>query len=280
MIATWVLALVLAGAPRVTASDDARVDARAVANGLEARVGEAAESWSITLEGAPTGVRFRASAPGRALVEQTVEVPQGSAEERAIAVASAVAFAIEQALPVSESGGDEDEAHVRGGRAGGTAAWMVTLGAQVAAGVRPPASPSGGLELGGGRWFGSQRRVRATLSVGWLHARRGGLAVHAAQPAAQVDVGTAIGTRWWIGGGVRVGATAAWALDRARARGSALYGRIPAMAEVQLSDRWFARGMLGVELRTPVLRFRGVADQLRWGRVRPVAGFAIGANLP
>lgn len=280
MSATLLLALVLAGAPRVTATDEARVDADAVAKGLAARVGDAAEPWTITLEAAPNGVHFRATAPGRGLVEQTVEVPQGSEEERAIAVASALAFAIEQAPTLQGSADDSS-------RPGGAVEprslvppWMVTLGAEAAVGVRAPVDPSGGIELGGGRWVGSEQLFRVSLSLGWAHAREGALSVHAVQPAIQLDAGTPVGKRWWVGGGARIGVTTAWALDRARARGSALYGRIPATVEVQLAGRWFAQGMLGVELRTPSLRFRGVSDGLRWGVVRPVAGLAIGANLP
>ncbi|MGH1345507.1 MAG: hypothetical protein ACRBN8_28340 [Nannocystales bacterium] len=275
MSAAWVLALALAGAPRVTASAEARVDADAVADGLEARVGRAAEPWTITLEAAPTGIRFRATAPGRDLVEQTVDVPEGTAEERAIAVASAVAFAIELAPSTDEPGGA-----MGSGRSEVAAPWMVTLGAHAAVGVVSPGSPSGGLELGGGRWLGAERRIRVSVSLGWGHARRGELAVHAVQPAAQLDVGTVVGQRWWIGGGVRIGASTAWALDRARDRGSSLYGRIPATVEFQLAKRWFARGVVGLDLRTPALRFRGASDQLRWGRVRPVLGLAVGADLP
>lgn len=276
MSATWVLALVLAGAPRVTASAEARVDAGAVANGLTARIGVEAESWTVTLEAAPGGVRFRARAPGRGLVEQTIEVPQGSSEERAIAVASAVALAIEQAPTSQESlgAGDSGESRLVSGP------WLATLGAQAALGVRGPVDPSGGFELGGGRWIGPDRLLRVSLSLGWVHARRNALSVHAVQPGVQLDAGTKLGKRWWLGGGARIGVTTAWALDEARARGSALYGRIPATLEVQLHERWFARGVLGVELRGPTLRFRGASDRLRWGAVRPVAGLAVGANLP
>lgn len=280
MSAVWVLALVLVGAPRVTATDEARVDASAVAKGLEARVGDAAKPWTVTLEAAPGGVRFRASAPGREPVEQTVEVPEGSSEERAIAVASAVAFAIEQAPSVHESAGDASGPSGDGDSLHSTSPWMVTLGAQAAVGVRSPMDPSGGLELGGGRWVGADRLLRVGFSLGWVHARRRMLSVHAVQPALQVDAGGSLGKRWWVGGGARIGVTTAWALDQARARGSALYGRIPATVEVQLTGRWFARGTLGVELRTPSLRFRGASDRLRWGNVRPVAGLAVGANLP
>lgn len=280
MSAPWVLALALAGAPRVTASDASRVDADAVARGLEARVGEAAEPWTVTLEAAPGGVRFRANAPGRGLVEQTVEVPEGSAEERAIAVASAVAFAIEQDAEVHASTSEAPRGARPGNPPNPASPWTIALGVRAAIGVASPVSPSGGVELDGRRWFGAQRRFRAGLSLGWGHARHGELSVHALQPAAQLDVGAEVGKRWWVGAGARLGVTTAWALDQARAQGSALYGRLPAMVEVQLTGRWFLRGMLGVDLRTPSLRFRGVSDRLRWGGVRPVAGLAVGANLP
>lgn len=280
MSATWVLALALAGAPRVTASDEARVDADAVADGLAARVGDAAEPWTVTLEAAPGGVHFRATAPGRGLVEQTVEVSQGTSEERAIAVASAVAFAIEQAPTSQESADDPSRAVGAAEPRSIVPPWMVTVGAEAAVGVRAPVDPSGGLELGGGRWVGPGQLFRVSFSLGWAHARKRALSVHAVQPAVQLDVGAPLGQRWWVGGGARIGVTTAWALDRARAGGSALYGRIPATVEVQLKGRWFARGMLGVELRTPSLRFRGASDGLRWGVLRPVAGLAVGANLP
>ena len=280
MSAVWVLALVLAGAPRVTASAESRVDASAVANGLEARVGDAAQPWTVTLEAAAGGVRFRATAPGRGLVEQTVEVPEGSSQERAIVVASAVAFAIEQAPAADGPAGDTSASARDGESLRAPSLWMLTLGAQGALGVRSPVDPSGGAELGGGRWIGAYRRFRVGLSLGWMHARRRMLSVHALQPAFQLDAGAPLGKRWWVGAGAHLGLTTAWALDRDRARGSALYGRIPATVEVQLVGRWFARGALGLELRTPSLRFRGVADQMRWGNVRAVAGLAVGANLP
>ncbi len=280
MSPTWLLAAVLAGAPRVTATDEARIDASAVASGLVARIGEPAERWTVTLEAAPGGVRFRATAPGRGVLEQTVEVPQGSSLERAIAVASAVALAIEQAPPSSETPQHSSRHQGASASRGAVPPWWVTLAADAALGVRAPVDPSGGFELGGGRWMGPGRLFRVSLSLGWVHARREALRVHAVQPSAQLDAGTALGKRWWIGGGARIGVTSAWALDRARARGLALYGRIPATFEVQLHGRWFARGTLGVELRTPALQFRGVSDRLRWGRVRPMAGLALGASLP
>ncbi|MBV1858683.1 MAG: hypothetical protein KUG77_09755 [Nannocystaceae bacterium] len=277
MSAGWLLALVLAGAPRVTAAPDTHVDASAVAKGLGARLGDAAGLWTVTLEAVPAGIRFRAQAPGHRLVEQRVEVPQGSAQERAIAVASAVAFAIEQAsaspLPVED--GDRAGAASEARRP-----WVVLVGAVVAFGVRSPRDPSGGGELTVGRWVGGGRRFRLSASVGSAHARRGALRVHALQPSAQLDVGSVVGKRWWVGGAARVGVTTAWALDAARARGSAMYVRIPAAVEFQLVPRWFARGIVGFEFRTPSLRFYGARDVLRWGVVRPVVGLAVGANLP
>ena len=280
MSAVWVLAMVWAVAPRVTSSSEAHVDAAAVASGVEARVGDVAESWVITLEPTPGGVRFQASAPGRSLVEQSVELPQGSERERAIAVASAVALAIEQSqdTEADPSAPSSKPAPARSGRA--ESSWMATLGAHVAVGVASPVSPSGGAELGVGRWLGPQRPLRVSLALGWTHARRRALSVNAVEPAVQLDAGSRLGTRVWLGAGCRIGLTTAWAQDRARARGSSLHLRVPATIEVDLSSRWFARGMLGLELRAPSLRFRGANDELRWGNLRPVAGLAIGANLP
>lgn len=272
----WVLALSLLGAPQVTVQGETRVDADAVTRGLEARLGAAAEPWTVSIEPAQGGVRVRARAQGRALVDQSVELPEdGSDEARAMIVASTVAFALEQAGTVDASEEPEPPPAVVAPVEPAPPWWVSVTGA-LGLGLGP-LDPSGALALDGGRWFGEH--VRASVSLGWAHAREQPLKVHAFQPMVQADAGAAVGERLWVGGGVGLGATGAWAFDEARASAWALRVHVPAIFEATLVGPLFLRGTAGFDVQTPVFNFRGAQRSLRWGVLRPFLGLGFGLRL-
>jgi|GEM_PF-2474898 len=268
----WALALSLLGTPRVSVTDGARLDAEAVERGVQARLGEDAEAWTVSIRSTADGVRFRARAPGRETVVQSIELPQGSVEERSILVASALAFALEQAP--SSNGAERSRAEGEPVRP----PWWVAVQGHVALGWQP-LDPSGGVELEGGRWLEPGHRARAFASIGWSHARRQALRVHALEPLVGVLGGDFVERRVWVGAGIGFGATHAWALDRERATAWAFRMRVPAVAEVEVFDHIVLRGSLGIDVRTPRLRFLGADDTLRWRSVRPFAAVAFAGTF-
>ncbi len=276
MFALFALASTLIfGGPRVSATADANVDADAVARGVDARIGEASTPWTVEIFVEDGEVTFRGRASGRALVEQSLEVPGEDPLQRSIAVASAVAFAIE-AAPETEDLDPEPRPEPPSTRR----PWWVEAGGGAALNARRDLGLAGGFVLGGGRWLDAKQHARLGAAVGWSHSRGDGLAVHAVEPRVEAAAGAWLGTRVWLGGGVGLGATGAWAVDRQRAAAWTVHLRVPALAEVSLSDRWFLRCALGVDVRNTGLRFIGSDAVLRWASVRPFAGLSFGLSLP
>lgn len=285
MAAGWVLALSLLSAPRFTIDDGARVDAAAVERGVDARLGAAGDPWDVTIELDDGGVRILARAPGRALVEQSVSLPpEGSVEERSIIVAANVAFALEAAPIVEENPAPAEDAESSttatdpAENVTSVPSWWVAVQGSFGVGGGP-ADPAGGIALDLGRWLGARRHVRASISMGWLHARRAPLEVHAVRPVAQVDAGTALREDMWVGAGVGLGGVGGWALDRETANGWALTVHVPVTVEVVLAGPLVFRGSAGLDLQTPSLRFRGAESSIRWGTLRPFVAVALGARF-
>ncbi len=277
MVCLMALALpLLLDGPRVTATPGSGVDADAVSRGVEARIGESGDAWTVEISGRGGEVVFRGAAPGRAPVEQALEVPEGEPEQRAIMVASAVAFALEASTPLDRA---PPESTV-GAVVGPVRPWWADVGAAVAFNARGELGVAGGLELGGGRWLDARQHVRLGLALGWTHARRDQLAVHAFEPRLEVGAGAWVGEHIWLGGGLGLGVTGAWALDRERASAVAVRVRVPALVEVPFGERWFVRGAVGIDVRGTGLRFIGASGALRWRPVRPFTGLSVGVSLP
>jgi hypothetical protein len=279
----WVLALaVLQGPPQISADASARVDADAVARGVEVRLGEAAQPWRVTVDADGSGVSVVAVAPGHPEVRQRVELPEGSVDERSTLLASSLAFVLEQAMQEGGRSAPSSKPASAAGSEPGSAPdvparpWWVGAAGVATFGV--PADPAGGVQLGAGRWF-AREHLRVSLSASWLHASRDGLKVHALRPAVMLAGGGHVGPVW-LGAGVEVGMLRAWARDRATADAWALHLRVPALLDVPLSPRWFLRGMVGVDITTPRLRFIGASTSLRWRSVRPMVGLGFGVRLP
>ncbi|MCR9162347.1 MAG: hypothetical protein ACE37F_31470 [Nannocystaceae bacterium] len=282
MLSHWLLALWVTAAPQVTVDDDARVDADGVARGVEGRLGADAEAWTIEVSAAEGGAKISARSPGRAIVAQAVSLPSGaSIEERTIMVASAAAFAIEAAPGQEQPASDHDPdlpATANADHVAFIPPWWIAAQGHAAVGLGP-LDPSGGIALDAGRWLGPRRHVRASASVGWVHARNEPLTVHAVRPGVQVDAGAALCEKTWLGAGIGVGAVGGWAFDRARASAWALSLRVPVTLDVVLGGPVIFRGSAGVDVQTPSLRFRGASRALRWGTVRPFAAAALGLRF-
>lgn len=267
----------------MTAAPEANVDADAVARGVDARIGEASAAWTVEVFVRDGEVMFRGRAPGRGPVEQALEVPTAEPEQRSITVASAVAFAIEAAPHTAEpEAGPEPEPEPEPEPKPAPVArpWWVEGGGGVSLNARRDVGLAGGLQLGGGRWLDDKERARLGVALGWSHARADGLAVHALQPRFEAAAGGWLAGRVWLGGGVGLGATGAWAVDRDKATAWTVHVRVPVLAEVQLSQRWFVRGAMGVDIRGTGLRFLGAESVLRWAGVRPFVALLVGVSLP
>ena len=274
MSLAWVVPLAaLLHAPQLEVAEAARVDVPTLERGITLRIGDAADPWDVVVEGDADGVRVQARAPGRALVDQRVELPEASLEERATVLAASIAFALEQAPEVSVAVAEPSPVVPPPS----PRPWWLGLEGAVSVGV--PLDPSGGLSLGAGRWLGRRASVRVGFAAAWVLARRAGLSVDAVVPSLHVGVGH----RWdrvWVGAVPHVGVASAWARDRTRAHGWALWMRVPAAVEVEVAERWSVRGFLGVDVHTPSLRFVGADSVLRWRVVRPVAGIGTAVRLP
>ncbi len=284
MLSSWLLALFLTSAPRVIVDEEVRVDAEGVARGVEGRLGDEADAWTIDVSSSDEGARVAARAPGRGVVEQTVSLPpDASVEERTIIVASAVAFSIE-AAPVDPEPEPEAEhdpnlpATANADHVAFIPPWWVAAQGHFAVGLGP-LDPSGGVALDAGRWLGPRRHLRVSASVGWAHARNEPLTVHALRPGLQLDAGAALCEKTWLGAGVGIGAVGGWALDRERASAWAMSLRVPVTLDVVLGGPVIFRGAAGVDVQTPSLRFHGSQGTLRWGSFRPFAAAAIGLRF-
>lgn len=284
MLSSWLVAIFVTSAPQVIVDDEARVDAEGVARGVEGRLGEEADPWTIDVSSSADGARVSARAPGRGVVEQAVSLPaDASVEERTIIVASTVAFSIE-AAPVEskpDSGADHDPdlpATANADHVAFIPPWWVAAQGHFAVGLGP-LDPSGGVALDAGRWLGRRRHLRASASVGWAHARNEPLTVHAVRPGLQLDAGAALCEKTWLGAGIGVGAVGGWALDQERASGWALSVRVPVTLDVVLGGPVIFRGSAGLDIQTPSLRFRGSQGVMRWGTLRPFAAAALGLRF-
>jgi hypothetical protein len=284
MVSSWLLALTFSSAPNVIAETDARVDADAIERGVEGRIGEASETWTVEISATDDGVRIVGRAPRRGPVDQRVSLDEtATVDERTIIVASAVAFALEGATsddaPAQSDGRDAtlpavaNEDHVAF-----IPPWWIAAAGHFAVGLGP-LDPSGGIALDAGRWLGPRRHLRASASLGWAHARNEPLTVHAVRPGVQLDAGAALCEKTWLGAGIGVGAVGGWALDRERASGWALTVRVPVTLDVVLGGPVIFRGSAGIDVQTPSLRFRGAEGQLRWGVIRPFAAAAFGLRF-
>lgn len=284
MVSSWLLALTFSSAPNVIAETDARVDADAIERGVEGRIGEASEPWTVEISATDDGVRIVGRAPGRGPVDQRVALDEtATVDERTIIVASAVAFALEAATsddaPALSDGRDANlpavanEDHIAF-----IPPWWIAAAGHFAVGLGP-LDPSGGIALDAGRWLGPRRHLRASASLGWAHARNEPLTVHAVRPGVQLDAGAALCEKTWLGAGIGVGAVGGWALDRERASGWALTVRVPVTLDVVLGGPVIFRGSAGIDVQTPSLRFRGAEGQLRWGVIRPFAAAAFGLRF-
>lgn len=266
---------------RVSATEPTNIDGEAAVQGVHVRVGSLANDWTVRVVGtdadAETATVELAPPAGAQSFRRTVALHAGDAETRGRELASSVAVILENYVePEPEPAPESKPNPPPVERPTFDQHGYVALDGSVAFGPHAAPATSGGVGLRVGGWLASAH-VHPRLHVGWVAARRSGLALD----GVEIEAGAAFGgelldAKLWLGAGPFADALGV----RAKATGvaAAWAGRvhIPLIA-VYRPHPWVCLGAeVGPTLQFPPLRFLSDDASLRWRTLRVRAVLAVG----
>jgi hypothetical protein len=258
--------------------DSARVDPQAVQRGLELRVGEGWQRWTIEVDDGtqPGQVDVRLRDRAGQIHARTLALEGDTTDERSRALASSLALLVEQ-LEAGESGTAEPSPAPRPERS--PISGFLGVGPRLALGLRAPVDMDGGVSLLGGTWL-VRAHVVPVGELAWARSTAGELVVDALRMGAGVLGGAAADDdRLWGGGGVLV--RALWATARASGTDTGWWASPAVVGALQYRGRILVvGGLLGADLLLPPLRARGDAHRVAWSMVRPMLALHVGLRVP
>lgn len=258
-----------------------RVDPDAVRQGLELRVGDQWQRWTIEVEDGPLPdqleVRLRDDAGH--VHTRGLTLPGSTVAERSRELAASLALVLEQLehrqespnpLPVQPEPAPPEPPVIHG---------HLGIGPRVALNVDRTPAPDGGLSLVGGAWL-LHDHLQPVAELSWGRSAAGELRVDALRLGGGLLAGGASARgRVWGGGGVLMRAQWAQATAAGTARGwwasPAAVGALQYRGRVIVVGAW-----LGADFLLPPLRARGDAHTVRWSMVRPMVALYLALRLP
>jgi hypothetical protein len=277
---------------QVTARD---LEADAIANGIDARLGEMVDGWVIAVQPGATSsdVHIRLRSPNGRVVERDVELDGTEVDSRNRELASMLALILEQAAaepdippeeppedpppedPPPEPPPDPPPPPPPEPLAVG---WVAALGR---VGLNPSSNvaPDPGVGLVGGAWI-DRFHLQPVVQVAWGRTSRDNITIDGVRFGAGLLAGTDFGAgRWWAGGGA-IG-QAMWGSVRAEASATGWFSATELLGMLQVRGRWWMAGArVGVDLVLPPLRARGNRGIVRWAIARPAFGIMLGVRIP
>jgi hypothetical protein len=274
---------------RATARD---IDAGAVATGVDARLGAAAEGWVVEVQpgATDTDVHLQMRTPDGRPLERDVELEGTDRDSRSRELASMLALLVEEASAAAPSPQEPPPEEPPPQEAPAPPAtvppaeslprvtgWLALVG-RVALNPGRPIAPDPGVGLAGGVWL-DRLHLQPVAQVAWGRTP-GSVVLDGVRMGAGLLAGSQFGAgRWWAGGGVI--AHAMWAQARAEERAHGWGSSTELLGVVQVRGRWWMVGArLGVDVVLPPLRAFGDDANTRWSAVRPSAGVLLGLRIP
>jgi hypothetical protein len=257
-----------------------KVDARAVEQGIELRVGERWRSWIIEVgDGtSPDEVDVRLHDARGRVHARSLTLEGETIDERSRALASSLALLVEQ-LDDDAPADPEPPTSPLPGEPPPTRHGFVAVGPRLALEARAPYHVDAGARVVGGAWL-VRDHVVPVAELAWARSSAGELVVDAVRLGGGVLGGAAPRQgRLWAGAGALV--RTQWAIARASRSAAGAWLSPAVVGAVDYRGRVLVvGGWVGVDLLVPPLLARGDAHAIRWSVARPMIALHVGLRLP